>query len=73
MIDTEFITAMNDNVCNMALYVNPRKVINSDGSISNSFNNTDSGSGEANANSGFIKAMDNIELFCQNKGYIHMY
>ena len=43
MIDTEFISSMNKNVCNVALYVDPKKEINSEGQIQDSIGNQDAG------------------------------
>ena len=72
MIDPDFIQNMNKNVKNIALYVNPKRDLSSESYLPPDNSNEEAGATKA-AGTSVHKAIDNVELFCLNQGYIHMY
>ena len=65
MIDADFIQSMNNNVRNVALYVNPRRDLLSESYMLPENPNEEPGAGKAAAAS-VHKAIDNMELFSLN-------
>ena len=68
MIDGEFITLMNTNSNNIAMFANPNYVFINDQRV-----NLDKGQGDQKSSIQKFYSVDNTELFLKNSGDVHMY